>query len=133
MWFSVLNAMQRAVPLMRQGGGGLIVNISSGTTMMVLPGVGGYSSTKHALNNLSQVARLELEKDHIRVSVVYPFITDTGFAAQSGASPRPGDAPRPTGMQPDSAEYAGSLIVQATETEEPEIYAEAVRRMRERR
>ncbi len=130
---SVLNAMQRAVPLMRQGGGGLIVNVSSGTTMMVLPGVGGYSSTKHALNNLSQVARLELEKDHIRVSVVYPFITDTGFAAQSGASPRPGDAPRPAGMQPDSAEYAGGLIVQAIETEEPEIYAEAVRRMRERR
>lgn len=134
---SVLNAMQAAAVHMRQQGGGLIVNVSSGTTMRVLPGVGAYSSTKHALNNLSQVARLELAGDGIRVGVVYPFITETAFAANAGAAPhpeadRPDSAPRPAGVQPDTAEYAASLIVQAIETEEPEVYAEQVRRMKDR-
>ena len=46
---SVLNAMQSVIPLMRGQGGGVIVNISSGTSKMVLPGVGPYASTKYAL------------------------------------------------------------------------------------
>ena len=52
----VLAAMQAVIPLMRRTGGGLIINISSGTTKMILPGTGPYASTKHALNGLSMVA-----------------------------------------------------------------------------
>nr|WP_082505955.1 SDR family oxidoreductase [Deinococcus sp. Leaf326] len=45
---SVLGAMQQAVPVMQAGGGGSIVNISSGTTLRLFPGLAPYSSTKHA-------------------------------------------------------------------------------------
>jgi len=74
-----LVAMQTVIPIMRKQGGGVIVNISSGTALMALPHMGAYSSLKRALVGLSLTAREELKKDHISVSVVYPFMTDTNF------------------------------------------------------
>ncbi|HEY0694320.1 MAG TPA: SDR family NAD(P)-dependent oxidoreductase [Kribbella sp.] len=44
------------LPSMRRQGFGRIVNISSGTTGMVLPGIGAYAATKSAVNMLSAVA-----------------------------------------------------------------------------
>jgi len=52
-FFAPLLAMQAVIPSMRRQGGGAIVNVSSMTSRMVLPGVGGYSATKAALNMLS--------------------------------------------------------------------------------
>ena len=57
--YAPLLAMQAVVPLMRAQGGGAIVNVSSGTTRMVIPGLGPYSSTKSMLNQLSATARAE--------------------------------------------------------------------------
>ncbi len=74
-----LVAMQAVIPTMRKQGGGAIVNVSSGTTLHVFPGTGGYAATKAALNQLSATARLELAADGIVVSTVYPRITDTEF------------------------------------------------------
>jgi len=58
-FYAPLLAMQAVIPADAQTGGGAIVNVSSMTSRMVLPGVGGYSATKAALNMLSQVARRE--------------------------------------------------------------------------
>jgi NAD(P)-dependent dehydrogenase (short-subunit alcohol dehydrogenase family) len=77
--YGPLLLMQAVLPHMRKVGGGAIVNISSGTTHRPMPGVGAYAATKCALNMLSQVARAELEKDNIVVSLVYPIVTDTEF------------------------------------------------------
>jgi NADP-dependent 3-hydroxy acid dehydrogenase YdfG len=74
-----LVAMQQVIPVMRRQGGGAIVNVSSGTTLNVFPGVGAYAASKAALNMLSVTARKELEGDGIVVSTVYPRITDTEF------------------------------------------------------
>ena len=49
---SVLRAIQCVIPIMREQGGGVIVNISSGLTRRIIPGVGPYASTKYALNTL---------------------------------------------------------------------------------
>ena len=72
-------AMKEAIPIMRQQGGGTIVNVSSGTALMYLPENGPYSGLKRALAHISLTAREELEKDKIVVSVVYPYITLTDF------------------------------------------------------
>jgi NADP-dependent 3-hydroxy acid dehydrogenase YdfG len=77
--YSVIRAMQQVIPVMRKQGGGMIVNISSGLTKMYLPGVSAYSSTKYALNAISLIARQELEKDKIIVSIVEPNMTATNF------------------------------------------------------
>ncbi len=76
---AALVAMQVVLPAMRAQGGGAIVNVSSGTTLHVFPGVGAYAASKAALNQLTATARLELAPDGIAVSTVYPRITDTEF------------------------------------------------------
>jgi short-subunit dehydrogenase len=89
-FYAPLLAMQAVIPPMRKQGGGAIVNVSSMTSRMVLPGVGGYSATKAALNLLSQVARRELAPDGIVVSVVYPAVTATEFHQSLAAGGRVG-------------------------------------------
>ncbi len=56
-----LVAMQAVIPIMRRQGGGTIVNVSSGTSLMNLPNMSPYSSLKRALNALSLAAREELK------------------------------------------------------------------------
>lgn len=71
--------MQAVIPQMREQGGGMIINVSSTATKSLYPAVGPYSATKHALNSLSDIARLELAPDHIRVISVFPHNTVSEF------------------------------------------------------
>lgn len=86
-FYAPLVAMQAVLPAMRRQGRGAVVNVSSATSLMVLPGLGAYSATKSALNMLSQVARKEFAPDGIVVSLVYPSVTATEFhqALRAGA------------------------------------------------
>ena len=72
-------AMQAVIPIMREQGGGSIVNVNSGTSFMVIPGYSVYSSSKRALAGFSAAAREELVGDGIVVSEVYPGVTATNF------------------------------------------------------
>ena len=74
-----LAMMQAVLPQMRRQGSGSVVNVSSGATFGILAGAGAYSSSKAALNMLSDVARVELAESGISVSTIYPFVTDTEF------------------------------------------------------
>ena len=49
-------AMKLVIPVMRRRGGGSIVNVSSGTALMHLPGQSLYSGLKRALADISLVA-----------------------------------------------------------------------------
>jgi short-subunit dehydrogenase len=122
-----LIAMQAAIPLMRKQGTGMIVNISSGTTLMYRPNLGAYSSLKRALNALTLTARAELSHDGIVVSLVYPYITNTNFASISARRAEPGERlpwQGNTGVQPpDTAEHVAELILATINSEEAETYA----------
>lgn len=74
-----LTMMQAVIPQMRKQGYGAIINVSSGATFGILPGASAYTSSKTALNTLSDVARVELAEADIAVSTLYPFVTDTEF------------------------------------------------------
>lgn len=74
-----LLAMQCVIPIMRKQGAGKIVNVCTPTAKMPIPGLGAYSTTKAALRYMTLVARKELAKDNISVSLFYPFITSSGF------------------------------------------------------
>lgn len=114
---SVVAMTQAVLPAMRAAGFGRIVNISSGTTRMVLPGVGAYAATKAAVNMLTAVSRKELEADGVAVSLVLPSITATEFGGgryQAGHEARPG-------MVAHSAEYVGRVIARALRTGEERI------------
>ncbi|HEX4187487.1 MAG TPA: SDR family oxidoreductase [Solirubrobacteraceae bacterium] len=108
-FYAPLVAMQAVAPIMRKRGGGSIVNVSSGTTLMLPTGTAGYAATKAALNMLSRTARAELADDGITVSIVYPFLTATEFhetlRAGAGARRRPG-------LEPHSPELVADAIAQ---------------------
>lgn len=121
-----LVAMQAAIPVMRKQGGGAIVNISSGTTLMYAPGLSGYSATKRALNGFSLTARNELAKDKIVVSVVYPYVTKSDFYKNLiSCKPKPETADEyVVGRAPaDTSEYVAELILDVIKTGDAEIYA----------
>lgn len=82
-----LVAMQTVLPIMRNQGGGSIVNISSGITFGAIPGSGAYAATKYGLEKLTDIARAELTDQGIVVSTMIPFTTDTEFtsAIRAGA------------------------------------------------
>jgi NADP-dependent 3-hydroxy acid dehydrogenase YdfG len=113
-----LAAMQAVIPIMRRQGGGAIVNVSSGTSRIVIPGVGAYSATKSALNMVSQVARAELAVDGINVSVVYPNVATTEFFDVLRAG-----TPRPGGPGGHTAESVAELILDVVGNGSAEAFA----------
>ena len=120
--YGLLRAMQEAIPVMRKQGGGMIVNVSSQVTKMYIPGLSGYSSTKYAVNALSLIARQELERDKIVVSLLHPMLTDTDFFRNSlGKSDWYSGRPLPNAHPPEKV--AGKLL-ELVKSEEPEALVE---------
>jgi short-subunit dehydrogenase len=120
-----LIAMQQVIPLMRNQGGGVIINISSGTALMHLPNMGVYSALKRALTIISLTAREELKKDHITINVVYPYMTLTNFEKNTIKDPiiETEGYKRGNRIPPDTAEYMAQKILEAIESGDPEIFA----------
>ena len=116
--YAPLLAMQAVLPLMRARGGGAIVNVSSNTTRMVIPGIGAYSATKSALNQLSATARAEWAADGIAVSIVYPSITATEFHQSLRAGSMRGGAHIPA----HSPELVAEAIRRAIQTGDAEVF-----------
>lgn len=117
--------MKEVIPVMRKQGGGVIINISSGTVFMQpFPGMSTYVASKRAVATFSLVAREELKKDNIIVSVVYPYITDTNFykdtlnAGPNNEMPK-GDSKIPPA---DSSEVVAETILGAIESGEAEVF-----------
>ncbi|MCI1985837.1 MAG: SDR family NAD(P)-dependent oxidoreductase [Lactobacillus sp.] len=96
---NVLGAMdlvQQVTPYMRQQHSGKVINISSmaGQTYGVLGG--WYFVSKHALETMSDVLRLELAPAGIDVVIVEPGVTATNWASvtnQKMAAATPDDSP----------------------------------------
>jgi short-subunit dehydrogenase len=78
-FFGALSAMQAVIPVMRQQGGGTIINISSVAGHIPLPFHASYSATKFALNAIGKGARVELKKDGVHVLTVCPGYVRTAF------------------------------------------------------
>ena len=78
-FFGALSAMQAVIPVMRQQGGGTIINISSVAGHIPVPFHGAYSATKFALNAIGKAAGIELKNDGIHVLTVCPGYVRTAF------------------------------------------------------
>lgn len=79
-FFGALWAMQAVIPVMRQQGGGAIINISSVAGHIPLPFHAAYSASKFALNAIGKAAAVELKHDSIHVLTVCPGYVRTAFS-----------------------------------------------------
>lgn len=78
---------QQAARVMRDRGGGAIVNVASVNGRRAAPGQGVYSMTKAAILSMTEGFAKELAAHKIRVNAVLPGITETKFAAALTQNP----------------------------------------------
>lgn len=78
---AVFVCAQAAAKLMKEQGGGVILNTSSMVSLYAQPSGCGYPASKFAVNGLTKALARELGRDHIRVNAVAPGITRTDMVA----------------------------------------------------
>lgn len=76
----VLYGIAAALPVFRQQGGGHFVTVSSTAALQLAPAMAVYAAGKQAVATISEGLRRELA-GAVRVTVVYPGMTDTDFAS----------------------------------------------------
>jgi NAD(P)-dependent dehydrogenase (short-subunit alcohol dehydrogenase family) len=61
-----------AKQMVKQGKGGVIINMSSVNALLAIPGLVGYACSKGAMNQLTRVMSIELAPHKIRVCAIGP-------------------------------------------------------------
>jgi 3-oxoacyl-[acyl-carrier protein] reductase len=67
-----ISVIQAAIPVMRRGGGGAIVNISSGAAVLGVDKMAVYAATKAAIAHFTRTLAPELRRSNIRVNSIGP-------------------------------------------------------------
>ena len=78
-FFGIIRLIQEVGPTMREKGSGTIVNISSYAGRIGFPVSPAYSSSKFAMEGLSESLRLEMAPFGVNVIIIEPGIVDTNF------------------------------------------------------
>lgn len=78
---AVFNGAQAAAKIMKEQGGGVILNTSSMVSIYGQPSGVAYPASKFAINGLTKSLARELGKDNIRVNAVAPGVTNTDMVA----------------------------------------------------
>ncbi len=76
---SIYLAARHGVPVMRDQGGGMILNIASTAGIRPRPGLTWYNGSKGAVITLTKSMAVELAPDRIRVCAINPVAGETGM------------------------------------------------------
>jgi NAD(P)-dependent dehydrogenase (short-subunit alcohol dehydrogenase family) len=80
--------MQAAYPKMRAAGGGVIVNLGSGSGTGGQSQFAAYGAAKEAIRGMSKAAALEWGGDNVRVNVICPFAGSPGVQFWQDVAPK---------------------------------------------
>lgn len=75
----VFYCCHEAIPLLKQRGGGYIINISSLAGTNAHPRMAAYNASKFGLNGFSEALMQEVRHDNIKVSYIMPGSVNTEF------------------------------------------------------
>ncbi|HEX7841295.1 MAG TPA: SDR family oxidoreductase [Kofleriaceae bacterium] len=123
--FGLMNVTRAFLPGMRERRAGRIINVSSVGGRITLPYFGAYSSTKYALEALSDALRYELRPLGIDVVLIEPGVIRTHFEATAAAG-LAGFSSTPYG--PALANYEQMSKVADRFASEPIVVARAIAR-----
>ena len=70
-------AIKHVAPIMKENGGGAIINTASVDALRGSPSLSPYAASKHAILGVTKTAALELAPDNIRVNSIHPSPVDT--------------------------------------------------------
>ncbi len=76
---AIYHMVQAAVPMLRDNGGGSMINIGSVAGIRPRPGLTWYNASKGAANLLTKSLAVELAPLNIRVNVICPVMAATGM------------------------------------------------------
>jgi NAD(P)-dependent dehydrogenase (short-subunit alcohol dehydrogenase family) len=80
--FGVVHGCKAFTPILRESGGGHIVNVASVAVFASLPEMGSYNVSKAAVVSLSETLDAELAPHHIDVTVACPSFFQSELAAE---------------------------------------------------
>jgi short-subunit dehydrogenase len=91
-YFGVLNVNNAFLPLLRKNRRSLVLITSSVAGLVAIPYQSHYSSSKYAIEAYAQALRMEASQFGVRVALVEPGDTKTGFT-KARTSDEPEDSP----------------------------------------
>jgi 3-oxoacyl-[acyl-carrier protein] reductase len=98
---SIYHMTQAVLPLLRQQGGGVILNVGSTAGIRPRPGLTWYNASKGAVNLLSKSMAVELGPENVRVNAICPVMGATGLLEDfMGVPDTPENRARFTGTIP---------------------------------
>ncbi len=129
--------MRAEIPLMQAGGGGVIVNTSSGAGLMGFAGLSAYVASKHAVIGLTKTAALEYARAGIRINAVCPGTVRTpmleGFVGGDEAALQAMGKMMPIGRLATAEEIAQAVVWLCSEQSRLRDGRRHARRRRRRR
>ncbi len=81
--FGVFYTCHYAVPMLRERGGGYIINISSLAGQNAHPRMAAYNASKFGLNGFSEALLQEVRQDNIKLSYICPGSVNTFFGGDT--------------------------------------------------
>jgi NAD(P)-dependent dehydrogenase (short-subunit alcohol dehydrogenase family) len=85
--FGLLEVTRRAIPVLRDSGGGVVCNVTSSSTLVPMPFFAVYRASKAAASAIGETLRTELRPFGIRMLEIMPGAIETDMLAASSLLP----------------------------------------------
>jgi len=119
--FGVMRMTNAVLPHMRAQRSGRVINVASALGRIPAPYMAVYAATKHAIEGYSESVDHELREHGVRMQLVEPGYTNTGFEASSLA------ADSPLSVYATQREVARDVLAAAVrDADDPDVVAKVI-------